>query len=481
MVRPTAPAFATPEGNHPMDAQAEASGLLGWLVEAILLAFRQWTVVFPFALILGVLAILMPHLSFADRGSNFFVRFLDAWLTGSLSAAVILGGFAVLARREGLPHAVGELQPLGKVIPRVLLLLVVALLLVQGIAYLFGELLRLLVGARPIAELVGWTFRTFGAWALAFWFWLFSPLLVIAWVFFQLSQILSVRSDLSVLDSLRAAASEVFSQLGRLVIPGWIVVAFLILLARALAYPTVLLALNAGPWLIGFLIALVAGLIIIPLCFVLERAYVPWSGRSEAVDDEPRPPPPTDDRPLRSIGQPAPASSTVNVLDQVRTVLSSQGPGAAAEAACTAIRLRQRPREEVTALLDVVGDWAALAKPLSALTAECIRNNRGFESVWLTEYGLARDPAFLTDQPDQLVPFAKRLTQTERPDLAQKLLILFVRQHPQHPQFLNGGLLLARLLMSHGNNPAAARKLLNHLKPLFPTELQIDQLLRQLG
>lgn len=483
-MRATAQPFATPEGSHPIDAQVEHAGLLGWLMESIALAFRQWTILFPFALLIAVLGILMAQLSFSTRASNYVVQYLDTYVTSIVNAAVGLSAFAVLARREGLPHAVGELQPLGRIIPRILVLIAVAILLAQGIFYVLGQLLQLLASARPLQALFFWIFQTFGAiWGVAFLLWLISPLFVIFWVMFQVSQVLCVRTDLSVFDALRTSAVEVFGQLGKLVVPSWLVIGFLILLGRALAYPTAWLALKVGLWLPAFLIAVVAAMVLIPLCFVLERAYVPWAGRSEAVGDElpPTAGPGGATPALRPTPKPTAQNNTVNALEQVRSVLAAQGPAAAAEAACVAIRMRQRPREELMALLEAVADWPALARPLSALTAELIRNNRGFEAVWLAEYGLARDPAFLGDQPDQLVPFAKRLTQTERPDLAQKLLIVYVRQHPQHPQFLNGGLLLARLLMTHGNNPNAARKLLLHLKPLFPTELQIDQLLRQLG
>jgi hypothetical protein len=283
---------------------------------------------------------------------------------------------------------------------------------------------------------------------------------------------------------------RVYEQIGRLLIPGLIVSAILLTILRILSESS----LGGARFIANYPNLVACSLIVVFVTiglswwFVLERAWVPEAGvENDLVDDE---------RilvPHQLIKTPQLASraeavqlSAGQALEMTRKDLQTYlGNGQIDNAVGTFIdwlRGGQRSVAELSELLTLLeGQWPALAQPLSALTAELARNNRSFEAVELTRYGLRHDATFLGDQADTVPSFAKRLVQLEHPDLAIRLLATYVRQHRMHPGYLGAGLLLARLLMSHANQPEAARKLLTHLKSTFPQEMQIDLLLRQLG
>lgn len=472
--------YGVPEGTHPIDHEVEDAGLAGWLVPAAGIFMAQIGICLLFAAGFGVLMMLTPYLSFSEGSRNELLQLLDQAFISLIATLVIATGYVYLARAEGTAHGLGLISPLPERIQRLVAVLAFWLVTTSVFGWFLGEVLGAFFSTSAGIGLAVWAMRSLGWWSLVVAIWLISPLVMILWALSQLSQILAIRTELNWIDIIRTACNVVFGQLGRLVLPTWILFGLLILLLRTLAElpitPVLELFARTGEWLPLLLLSFMTGCVLLPLSFVLERAYVPWAGRTEdaSVESLDRP-----SAPLRRTGnQPA---TLEQMLAQLQETLSTNGPVAAAQQACEFVRARQRPKADVIALLDVVNDWLALGPALSALTAEFIRNNRAFESIWLTEYGFARDPAFLRDQPDQVVVFAKRLTQNERPDLALKLLLVYVREHHQHSAFLNGALLLARLLMTHGNNPAAAKKLLTHLQPRYPTELQIGQLLKQIG
>lgn len=479
---------AVRNGIHPLDEPLADSGMLRWFLPSLDVAWRHVLTILPASLILCALILT----------ARWWIQWIP-WPRGELSGHVmqfcgsVLGmaiaafAYVLLVRSEGRPHGVGGVAPAGSMALR-LLVMVLIWAVASG---LVNWVLQSLVGSRALQPLVFWLVNTFGLvngpLLLG---WVFSPVFVFLAVLSTLCYVMCIRSELSIDDILATVFGRVFERWRVLLISGLIFAALLIVLLR------VVIELPFG-WLRGIgeagaylLICLLAVLILtwaMAWWFVQERALLPECGLEDDLDEESSAPPAQPSGPPLRASRVAPVQlSDAQTLElarhELQLKLADNAPDAAVEVFARWLRDRQRSVNDVKSMLDLLdAHWTALAAPLSAVTAELARNNRSFEAVELSRHGLTRDPAFMNDQPDVIPAWAKRLVQLEHPDLAIRLLATYARHHRTHAGYLGGGLLLARLLISHANQPEAARKLLGMLKTSYPQELQIDQLLRQLG
>lgn len=483
-----------PDGAHPIDAQVGQSGMVGWILPTLEIASRNLFALLPAVVLVVLTMFLSPHLRMATAASGEFVQLLDQLVISAIGTAIAAFGYVLLVRREGAAHGIDSTAPVNEMAVRLLLLL----LFWNVVGYLLGRLLISVLTAEwmlrlYIPRLIWLTSQIGQINAVLFVVWVFSPLFAVLGCMGALGNVLCVRTRWSFTTILSESIGQVGSQLGRLILPSYVVFGILLVLLRVL----IGLADLAGPGILQHWQLLLAMFVAVGTWlglawwFVLERAYMPYASVNGELGQLPRPPPlpPANSRtPLLSkANAPAmPALNAAQTLDLTRqdilAHLNAADPAAAVSTFARWLRHSQRSVADLHTLLQLFEHhWEALQTELAALTADMARNNRSFEAVELSRLGLQHNPAFMADQPDSVLAYAKRLVQLEHPDLSARLLATFVRQHRQHPDFLNAGLLLARLLMTHANQPETARKLLTHLKTSHPQEMQIDLLLRQLG
>lgn len=475
-------------GSHPMDPVVGSSGMLGWVGPAIGLTGRRLWTTLPATILVVMLVLTIPYWSrVLPRNPGAFTAWLLDLLATSVAMGIMAFGYVLLCRKEGQPYGVGGHLSAGEMALRLLPMVLFWAVLTTGLSWVLQGMARSPGFLQLAGPFLSWLMRTFGPLNAMFVLtWLFLPPFIVLGSTQILCNTMCIRTRLPLGEVLREAFGRVFSQLGRLILPGMLVSAVVLVMLRAL-----LEALN-GPillWMVEYRYFTVT-LILVPLLtlilawwFVLERAYVPESG----VEDELTPPVlPTPGAARHASDTSLEASNAAMALQvarrQIEQKLKLEDPDGAMGYFVEWVSGRTRSVPDLQTLLPLFESHRDVLLPrLSALVVDLVRNNRMFEAIELTRHGLSLEPRFLADQPDMLPAYAKRLVASEHPDLALRLLATYVRAHRQHAGFLGGGLLLARLLISHANQPEAARKLLEHLRTQHPNEPQIAILLRQLG
>lgn len=462
---------ATRSGTHPFDEALADTWLWQWILPSLQLLGRRWKQVLPVALAFGAYVWLLPHLLLSNPlQPSRVLELFDSLQTAFVGCAFVAVGYALLARAEGAAHGLGHLPERAGIARRLALVTLFWL----GFGWLAGLLLRglvaLLAKSPSFLEFGMWCFAKLGWWAIPWGLWLFAPLFAWMATVSALTQVRAIRAEEALATIIGDSFRRVFADLLRLAIPAWAIGAALIglLWIGAELLAKLLFDLYRALGSLS-MVAMAAALFawVPPFWFVLERVYLPELGVEDDVDVVDG-----------SAEPPAPQAGLEEQLDAVK---AEEGSAAAARRLANWVRGRLRPHAELAALMRRVGEPATVARELSAVAVEWVQVSKPGELPWLVGEGMTLHPAFLMDLPDQVMAVAKKLTIAERADLATRLLLTFLKQHQKHPAHLQVGLQLARLLATHQNNLAGARKLLGQLVEMYPDDPQPAQLLKQLG
>lgn len=460
-------------GAHPFDESLADAWAWRWILPSWQLCVQHWRSIVPVALAYGVAVWLLPKLQLSGPGKDEFWRLgIDVLLATAVSATLMAIGYVQLARAEGGPYFVGQVQPGADIARRMAQLSAFWI----GFALLVGFLIRLLVTVAFKTELAIrltlWLFGKLGWWSIPFMTWLIAPIGIALGVWAALTHVRAIRGDEPIAALVVDSARRVGTGVLRILIPAWVIGALLILLTWVAAKPIsavfLKLAIQAPALtvIVGAAIGMAQAL---ALWFVIERVYAPELG-AEPVDEEEALP-----------AALATESERQPLAQQLAELQQAEGPAVAARRLVNWIRARQRPPAELAALFASVGDREALVREMGTLAVEWSATSRPGELPWLVDQGLTLSPQFMQDQPDRVLALAKKLTSAERADLATRLLLGFLKQHRAHPDHLAAGLQLARVLATHAGNPDGARKLLAQLAQIYPSDPQAGMLLKQLG
>ncbi len=462
-------------GVHPFDDVLADSGLLSWIVPSLQVLKRNVWVILPVALGYGVFVLVLPYVQLSGFGQDGTWRAVVDGVVGAMLTTAICGlGYARLARAEGSPHGLGYLAPTPGIAQRLALVTGFWLLFGLLLLWILRGLLYALAKSPGFIELSMWTFGKLGWWSIPFVLWLFSPIGFWLATVSALTQIRAIRSEDSVDRIVVDSFARVQENLLRIVVPSYVLTAALIFVtwigAELIANGLVSLIMHMGRGFVFAAVALVYALML-PFWFVIERVYAPELGLEDDVEIG-----------IEDAGEDLSSLvSELSLADQLTHTQGEQGAQAAARQVANWVRARQTQPAELLALFRQCSQPDLLARELSAVANEWTSSSKAGDLGWLVEQGLTLAPAFMMDAPGQVLALAKKLTVANRPDLATRLLLNMLKQHRTHPDHLPAGLQLARVLATHSNNVDGARKLLGQLGKLYPDDVQIAQLLKQLG
>lgn len=457
---------------HPLDQELEDSGMLGWILPTLSVLVGNLRVILPFAVAFGLYLWILPHILLSPGSTSQIADWFDQLQMTTVSVALLGFAYIMLARAEGADHGLAYVPPLRGVAMRLALVTLIWAVFFAVTGWLTSKLVAALATTPVFLSLGLKLFSWLGWWSIPFVIWVISPLGALLGTAHALSQIRSLRAEEPVIELILDSAKTVFTQPRRIIFPCYVIVGVLILvgyiglelLARAIA-PLIQQLGTANLFIFGMLIVAFT----VPYWFVLERAYLPFLG----IEDDVGP---------VAAGVATPAQeTTVDPAAELSQLQIEQGPDAAARRLVNWVRQRRANQAEFARLAGVLSDTSALTQELSALAGEWQDNARPGELAWIVSEGLGRQPQFLMDRPALVLAISKRLTVLERTDLAQRLLLNFLKSHRNHSDHLPAGMQLARLLAMHAGNAEGARKLLMQLQQIYPGDPQPAQLLKQLG
>ncbi|MFO1493266.1 MAG: hypothetical protein U1F26_01225 [Lysobacterales bacterium] len=454
---------------HPLDQELEDSGMLSWILPSLSLLLSHLRTLLPYALGFGAYLWILPHILWSSSSSSQLADIFDQLQMTLVSVTLLALAYIALARAEGSDYGLGAIPPLRGIAIRLGLVTLIWAVTFAVVGWLLGKVFAALATTPMFLSLAVKLFGLMGWWSIPFVIWVISPIGALFGTAHALSQIRAIRAEEGVIDLVLDSLRTVFTQPRRIILPCYIIAGVLLLvgfgafqlLAKAIA-PLIQQLGTASLFVLG--VGIVAATV--PYWFVLERAWLPQLG----IEDE-------DAAEAESA---APAPPPVDPAQELAQVQTEQGPEAAARRLVNGIRQRRVQAGEFARLAAIISEPAQLAQELSALAAEWQDNPRPGELAWVVQEGMNRSPQFLMDRPGNVLAISKRLTVLERIDLAQRLLLSFLKLHRSHPDHLPAGMQLARLLAMHAGNAEGARKLLEQLKTLYSNDPQPAQLLKQL-
>ena len=466
-------------GAHPLDAPLQDSNLLEWLAPAFGLLRERVLQIAPFALALVLLTWLTPYISIAGPMDEGWRSAFDGFVHSVLSTAIIMTGYAHLARSEGGPWGVGALLGTGEAVLRLAIVVVIW----AALGWLIGQVFSAILGSAGMTRLLLRLFMTFDVYAVYLLILALSPVFFMLAAASVITHIGAIRGREPVpallLNSLRA----VFGQPGRFIKPSFVIagalIAVLHLLLKLLGARLLPLFFTHGQTLLLVLVFATA-LFALPWWFVMERALRPELG----VEDDLDPVADSDSGADAGIDDPSAATTaaaaTATGVDampaQVAARIASDGVAAATQELVDGLRHRRLDREAFLAGVDALPADAPLAAGLSALAEHWQDSASIGDLAWLVRIGLKRDKAFLMERPDPALAVAQRLVGADQPQLASHLLLAFVNRQHGHAAHRDAGLRLARLLAFQLDNADGARRLLERLLQGYPDDAELLRL-----
>jgi hypothetical protein len=462
-------------GVHPFDASLDQQWLLAWIVPSLQVLKRNVLVMAPVALGFGVYAWLLPKLLLTGIDSGSFSRIFDSLQVTTVVAAFMGVGYALLARSEGAPWGLGQLPPTAGIAQRLAVITLFWLIASALFGWLLQGVLGGLVKSPSFIEFGMWLFGKLGWWSIPFVLWLFSPIGFWLATVSALTQIRAVRGEEPVNEIVVDSFRRVFADPLRIAVPAYILTAAAIFVLYVFAELILeglvgaLVRLGSGAMIVFAAIGMALAL---PFWFVIERVYAPELGLEDDVEIG-----------LDDAGEtlPEPVVERVSLPEQLRRLLAEQGAPTATRQVADWVRARKGSPAELQALMQQLGQPELLARELSPLVVEWSPSSKPGELPWLVEQGMSLSPAFMMDAPGHVLALSKKLTMSERADLASRLLMSMLKQHRGHADHLPAGLQLARLLATHSNNVDGARKLLAQLARIYPEAAEVGQMLKQFG
>ncbi len=473
---------------HPLDEALYDSTVLSWFAPALALMFRRILVIAPFAVAMALYVWLLPRLSLAGPFDPAWLIHLDALLHTAVLTAIMVSGFAVLARVEGGPWGHGALLPWPAAALRVAILVAIW----YALSWLLGVLFTDLIFGDWLMHLMLRLFNALGFWGIYLLIAVLSPLPLMLGTVQFLSFIHALRSDEPLGTVLMTSFALVFGQSRRFVLPFMLITFGLCVLVHLFIKlePRQLLI-----WLFNNITGVTAVLTAIGTAFslawwfVAERALRPDLGlEADAafdVDDDPGMVAGGDSASSSAGGAPAAAASTssndpVDLARQLVELEAEAGPVMAARRLVAWLRGRRLAPADYPTVRDALTDSSELAPQLVGLALEWRDFSRPGELAFVIGEGLRLDRGFLMNLPGEVLATAKRLGVQDQHDLAARLLLPFLDRHKTHDDHAEAGVQMARILAFHRDKPEAGLRLLRQLATVHPEHPAITAMIRQL-
>lgn len=459
-------------GVHPFDDALADRWLIGWILPSLEVLRRNVARIAPVALGYGLYVWLLPHLLLTDVSS--VAQIANSVQVSAVLTAFMALGYVALVRGEGTPHGLAQVAPTPGIVQRLALLVLFWLIFSAVLGWIIKGLFAALMKSPAVIEMGMWLFARLQWWSIPFLLWLFSPIGFWLATVSALTQIRSIRGEQPINDIIVDSFRRVFAEPLRIAVPAYILTAagmlILYVFTELIFSGLTQLFMRAG-WGAVIVLAAISMSLALPFWFVIERVYAPELGLEDDVEIG-----------LEDAGEDLSSLvAELSLADQLTHVQAEQGAQAAARQVANWVRARQAQPAELIALFRQCAQPDLLARELSTVAIEWTASSKAGDLGWLVEQGLTLAPAFMMDAPGQVLAVARKLTAVDRIDLATRLLLNMLKQHRAHPDHLAAGLQLARVLATHSNNVDGARKLLGQLAKLYPDEVQIAQLLKQLG
>ncbi|MBK6598426.1 MAG: hypothetical protein IPG25_11320 [Proteobacteria bacterium] len=469
----TAPVRVT--GIHPFDAVLADRRLLGWGGSLLDLLRRQWRILLAGALAIALVQLITPLLAISHQTIELrlWPRLIDSLVALTLSSFVYAASYAALARREGAAHGLAHVEPWQSLPLRGLLLASiwgavgliltgVALLIVFSLVKLFAS--SALSGG-GLAGLLALGYA--GALFVPLLLFLLAPLWVGMLLRYALSYARIVRTDESAWTAFSLAWQRVSAENWRYFSHAYVA---MLLVAAVLAAYIAVRWVAPGPiaTLTSILLGMASLMVTVAGAFVAERALDPSLGLTLGAA------PPSDPAATPTAG--ATAAAANDKAKQAPTTLAPLDTPTFQ----SLIAAQARDPREVRTLLGRCTDQVAALHAVRQQILPLAQSPRLAEAIVLVEAALTHDARHFANDPDIIMPLAKRLAAGARSDLAVRLLQPFVREQQQHKLHLTAALYAAHLVAQTLNKPTVARQFLANLKRLYPHEPLIDQQLKRL-
>ncbi len=473
---------------HPLDQPLQDGSVLSWFAPALALAFRRAPVLAPFAIAMGLYVWLLPRLSLAGPFDPAWLLHLEGFLRTGVLTAVLVSGFALLARVEGGPWGHGALLSWPVAAMRVAILVAIW----YALSWFVGVFLTDLVFGEWLMQLFLRIFHALGVWGIYLLVAVLSPLPLMLGMVQSLSFIHAVRSDEPVGSVLMASFALVFGQPRRFVLPFMLITfAICVLVHLVMKFePRQLLIwlLNNGLG-VAAVVAAIGTAFSLAWWFVAERALRPELGRDPdagfEVDAEVDP---ADhggsgargDNGTLAIAAAATSNDPADLAHQLADLEAEAGPVMAARRLVAWLRGRRLAPVDYPAVRDALSDTSALAPQLVGLALEWRDFSRPGELPFVIGEGLRLDRGFLMNLPGEVLATAKRLGIQDQHELAARLLLPFLDRHRSHDDHAEAGVQMARILAFHRDKPEAGLRLLRQLATVHPEHPAIIAMIRQL-
>jgi hypothetical protein len=277
--------MTTPQRNgaHPLDDALADSTLLQWLTPTFQLLGQRVLQIAPFAAAATLLVWALPHISLAGPFDDSWRGTFDEGVRHVLMTAVMMAGYAHLARSEGRPWGVGAL-----VTPRdALLRLAVVAAIWAAVSWVLGWLLGKLFSSPWMIEIMLRLFFQFDVNAV------YLLLMVMAAPLFMLAtagamaHIGALRGNEPIPDLFVQSFRVVFGQPWRFLKSSLVIMGTLITVMH-LAYKTmgesIVQLVLREPVTVALTLVFVMVMISLPWWFVTERALRPELGVEDDVE-----------------------------------------------------------------------------------------------------------------------------------------------------------------------------------------------------
>lgn len=470
---------------HPLDESLQDSSVLSWLIPTIELVFRRALVLAPFAVAMGFLAWLLPHLSLAEAFDAPRMVHIDNFLGALIATVLLVSGYCQLARSEGGPWGYGLVLPWPTAAARVVALVVIWYVLSWVIGVLFTEV----VFGDWLTHLMLRLVNALGIWGIYLVIALVSPLPLMLGTVQLLSFIHAVRSDEPLGDALLGSFGLVFGQPRRFVLPFMLItfgVCMLFHLVVKLEPIQLLMWMARNATAVVVVVAIVATALTLAWWFVAERALRPELGLDPdagfAGDEDGGHA--ADHRSGGNGLAATPAATTsndpVDLAQQLTDLEAEAGPVMAARRLVAWLRGRRLAPADYASVRDALSDTSGLAPQLVGLALEWRDFSRPGELPFVITEGLRLDRGFLMDVPGEVLATAKRLGIQDQHELAARLLLPFLDRHRTHADHAEAGVQMARILAFHRDKPEAGLRLLRQLATVHPEHPAITAMIRQL-
>lgn len=496
-----------PRDPHPLDEQLEGSTMWWWFQPALELGIKHWPITVGTLLAVYAyewLSSLFPLFGLALGGT---IGLLLVSALRSLGLSLIgAAAYRLLAEKESASFSCHELNSWPDTLIRAAQALLAWVML--GLVVWAAFFVLSIVGAAVIASIAssstgaGVAIALIATLAIVILILLLAPIWVSVAVAGALSTVHAVRSPISGFAAVRESLRVAFDQKWRVFWPAYVIV----LIAIGVSYLRAKLSSPLGSsddWFhaLAYMFSLAFG---VSMTFVIERTYAPWLGEDPDEVDDPEPAPGGAAGGGASAAGPHPPPSGATPAAVGATSSAAAAGAGIAAGAGVAARAGATPHAgtaggagvaaggstvasagtAASAATAAGGANAATANPaspagLAARVEEALRSNRTRELTGLVEQGLAADPRFYAGHPDSTLALSKKMAQSQRPDLALRLLTPFVKEQRGHKLHLTGALFTATLLMKDVRKLGVADKFIKQLKSLYPNEPMVDQVARQ--